>query len=189
MQCGLERGLQGVQLAFGERKRGGNLGGCEAAMAREQRAKSLDHVWGGKKAAVPGDELEEVRGQAFDFYFFEDGGDSALLLLGGEHRALHQAAQILDGVERRSEAVQILCDLLERLFFQRELKQRGGIAARDACGGVYFTCHELTPFLPDGRFSSAAASLDLQILGLELPRQQPDNGPRRPTGRPAEAVT
>ena len=101
-------------------------------MAREQCAKSLDHVGGSVQAAVPGDELEEVRGQAFDFHFVEDGSDGALLLLGGEHRAPHQAAQILDDVKRRGEAVQILLDRLERLLFQRKLEQGGGIAARDA---------------------------------------------------------
>ena len=101
-------------------------------MAGEQRAEGLDHVGSGEQPPVPGDQLQEIRGQPLDLHLFEDGGDGAHLLLGGKDRAPHQAAKVLDGVERLIEAVQILLDALKRVFLERELEQGIGIAARNA---------------------------------------------------------
>ncbi len=102
------------------------------AMAGESQAKGLDHVGGGEQAAVLGDELEEIGGQPLDLHLFEDGGDGVALLLGGEHRALHQAGEIVHGVERLREAVQIALDLIERVLLERKLEQRVGVPARNA---------------------------------------------------------
>ena len=101
-------------------------------MAREQRAEGLDHVGSGEQPAVPGDQLQEIGGQPLDLHLLEDGGDGAHLLIGGKDRAPHQAAKVLDGVERLIETVQILLDIFERVLLERELEQGIGIAARDA---------------------------------------------------------
>ena len=101
-------------------------------MPGEKRAESLDHVGGREQAAVPGDEFEEVRGQALDLHFLQDGGKGALLLLGGEHWASHEAAKILDGIERLIEAAQVGLDLFQHVLLECQLEQGGGIPARNA---------------------------------------------------------
>ena len=84
----------------------------------------------------------------------QDGGKRAALLLGGEDGALDQPRQIVEGVERLIEAVEIDGDLLQRLLLHGELEERVGIAARNAGTGVYLACHLKRLFLPNGRFSS-----------------------------------
>src|SRR5262249_61938603 len=103
-----------------------------AAVARQQHAKGLDYVRRGKQAAIAGDELQKIRGQAFDLNFFEDRRHGALLLIGGEHRAAHQAAKVLGDIERLTETVQVDLDLRKRVLLERELEQSGSIAARHA---------------------------------------------------------
>ena len=82
-----------------------------APLAGEHGAEGADHVGGREQAAVLGDEQKEILGQPLDLELIEDGGERAALLLGGEHRALDQPRQVLEGVERLVEAVEVGCDL------------------------------------------------------------------------------
>ena len=121
---------------------GGGHGGAHlAAVAGEHGAKGTDHVGGREQPAILGDEQQEILGQPVDLELFEDSGQRPALLLGAEHRALDQPHQVVEGIERLAEAVEIAGDLVQRLLLKGELEQRGGIAARNAGTGIYLACH------------------------------------------------
>ena len=112
-----------------------------APMAGEHGAEGADHVGGGEQAAVLGGEQQEIARQPLDLQLLEDGGERAALLIGGEDGALDQPRQVLEGVERLAEAVEVGRDLLERLLLEGKLEQGGRIAAGYAGTGVDLSCH------------------------------------------------
>ena len=93
-----------LSVSFGS---GGDGGARLAPLAREHGAEGADHVGGREQAAVLGDEQKEILGQPLDLELVEDGPERAALLLGGEHRTLHQPLQIVEGIERLIEAGEV----------------------------------------------------------------------------------
>ena len=63
------------------------------------------------------------------------------LLLGGEHGAADQAAQILALGDERIEALEIGTHRIDRLIVACEFEQGGGVTARHAGNNRFFACH------------------------------------------------
>ena len=84
-------------------------------MAGEHGAEGADHVGGGEQAAVLGGEQQEIPGQSLDLELLQHGGERSALRFGGEDRAFDEPREVLEGVERFVEAVEIGGNLIERL--------------------------------------------------------------------------
>ena len=66
------------------------------------------------------------------FALFQDGIERARLLVAAEDGAAHQAIEILAAANHRVECLEVLGDLVERIFLKRELEQGRRIAAGHA---------------------------------------------------------
>ena len=135
-----------LHLLGRQRMRRGDVGADLAALAGEQRAKALQHVGGGEQAPVPGDQPEEVGGEPGDAGLGEDRGQRLGLVVGGDHRAAHQAAQVVAVVEHALKRRQIALDLRELPLILGKLEECGGIAPRHARHHRIIGCHvKLSP--------------------------------------------
>ena len=121
-----------------------------------------------------GHDSEEIGREAADAGLVEHGGERLGLLLGGEHRAAHQARQIRAFGDQRVEALEIGLARRRRLRFERELEQRGRVTPRHAGNdrSSPATSRTLGVLLPRCRSlacsaSSALARGSAQALGIQ----------------------
>ena len=113
---------------LGERHLRGHL----ALVAGDQRPVGPDHVAHREQPPVRRHQLEEVGREPADADLVEHGGEGRDLLLGGEHRAAHQAREVGTVGDQRLEPLEIGLDGVDGILPERKLEQRGRIAARHA---------------------------------------------------------
>ena len=101
-----------------------------------------DHVAHREQAAVGGDELQEIGGEPADAGLVEDRRRAPAAARRRRTPGCAPAAS-RSGLSRdqRVEPVEIGPDGVERLVVERQLEQRGGVAARHAGNDRVFACH------------------------------------------------
>ena len=83
-----------------------------------------------KQPAIGGHQPKEIRRQPADAGLLEHRGQRLGLLIGAENRAAHEPREFRILIDQRGETVEIGLHRVDAFLLERELEQRGGVAAR-----------------------------------------------------------
>ena len=127
----LQRRLQLGDVLVRQRLGAGDFGRDLAAMLGGKPRNALIMPGTANSRRLPRGDLEEIADEAADAGLVGDGADGARLVLGGEHRAAHEALQVGALVDEGGEAIDVLFDGGQRSGLVGEFEQRVGIALGD----------------------------------------------------------
>ena len=108
-----------------------DLGGDHARLLRIEQIETGDDGGQIARAAVLGQQAEEILCHAVELRLVGDGGQTLLLVLGGDHRRLGQTAQVGALVPGRAQRGQVGANRLEGARFISKVEQRLCVALAD----------------------------------------------------------
>ena len=123
---------------LGHRDRGRHL----ALVAGHQLAEGAHDLAHREQPPVRRHHQQEALGEPADAGLVEHRRKRPGLLLGGENGAAHQPLQVGALGNQRVETIEIGTHGVERMLLERQLEQRGRIAARHAGYDGFLACHD-----------------------------------------------
>jgi hypothetical protein len=119
-------------MLVGKRLGADDFGRDFAAMLRSEAPEGGDDVGNDEQAAIGRGDLDDIGDEPADPGLVEHGDNGAALVGGREYRAPYQPRKIGAFGGEVGEAAEILLDVGERFFVERQFEQRVGVALGDA---------------------------------------------------------